>query len=147
MPFSGNISLLISVFRPFTLNGIIDMFGFLSTILLLGVYFLCFSSLYFSLSCLNILFHFIFDFLTISFYRLVLVLSVRIILYRSICVAQSVKRPTSAQVMISQFVSLNPTSGSVLTARSLEAPSDSVCLSLSDPPPLTFCLCLSLKNK
>ena len=31
-------------------------------------------------------------------------------------VAQSVERPASAQVMISQFVGSNPTSGSVLTA-------------------------------
>ena len=35
-------------------------------------------------------------------------------------VAQSVKRATSAQVMISWFVSLSPVSGSVLTAQSLE---------------------------
>ena len=32
-------------------------------------------------------------------------------------VAQSVKHPTSAQVMISQFVSSSPSSGSVLTLR------------------------------
>ena len=41
-------------------------------------------------------------------------------------VAQSVKHLTSAQVMISQFVSSSPTSGSVLTAQSLEPASDSV---------------------
>ena len=41
-------------------------------------------------------------------------------------VAQSVERPTSAQVMISQFVGSSPTSGSVLTARSLEPALDSV---------------------
>ena len=35
-------------------------------------------------------------------------------------VAQSVERPTSAQVMISLSVSLSPTLGSVLTAQSLE---------------------------
>ena len=35
-------------------------------------------------------------------------------------VAQSVERPTLAQVMISQFVSLSPTSGSLLTAYSME---------------------------
>ena len=35
-------------------------------------------------------------------------------------VAQSVKRPASAQVMISRSVGLSPTSGSVLTAQSLE---------------------------
>ena len=35
-------------------------------------------------------------------------------------IAQSVKRPTSAQVMISQSVGSSPSSGSVLTAQSLE---------------------------
>ena len=35
-------------------------------------------------------------------------------------VAQSVKHPTLAQVVISWLVSLSPTSGSVLTALSLE---------------------------
>ena len=59
--------------------------------------------------------------------------------------AQSVKRPTSAQVMISQSVSSSPALGSVLTAQSLEAASDSVSPSLSAPPPLT--LSLSLKNE
>ena len=44
---------------------------------------------------------------------------------------QSVKCPTSAQVMISQFVGLGPASGSVLTVQSLEPASDSVCVSLS----------------
>ena len=39
---------------------------------------------------------------------------------RGTWVARSVKCPTWAQVMISWFVSLSPTSGSVLTARSLE---------------------------
>ena len=48
-------------------------------------------------------------------------------------VAQSGKRPTSTQVMISHFVSSSPTSGSVPTARSLEPASDSV-----SPP---FCPC------
>ena len=60
-------------------------------------------------------------------------------------VAQSVKRPTSAQVMISRSMSSSPTSGSVLTAQSLEPASDSVSPSLSDPPP--FMLCLSLSQK
>ena len=60
------------------------------------------------------------------------------------CVAQSVKPPTSAQVMISWSVSLSPTSGSVLTAQSLEPASDSVSLSRSGPPPLMLCLSLSL---
>ena len=46
-------------------------------------------------------------------------------------VAQSVECPTSAQIMTSQFMSLSPTSGSVLTARSLETALDSVSPSLS----------------
>ena len=64
---------------------------------------------------------------------------------RGAWVAQSVERPISAQVMISQFESLSPTSGSVLTAPSPEPGSDSMSPSLSAPPPLIFCL--SLKNK
>ena len=60
-------------------------------------------------------------------------------------VARSVKRPTSAQVMISRSVSSSPVSGSVLTAQSLELASDSVSPSLSAPPP--FMLCLSLSQK
>ena len=48
--------------------------------------------------------------------------------------AQSVKRPTSAQVTISRSVSSSPVSGSVLTAHSLEPVSDSVSPSLSAPP-------------
>ena len=48
--------------------------------------------------------------------------------------AQSVKHPTSAQVMISWFVGSSPVSGSVLTAQSLELASDSVSPSLSVPP-------------
>ena len=43
---------------------------------------------------------------------------------RGTWVAQSVKHPTLAQVMISRFVSSSPASGSVLTARSLEPASD-----------------------
>ena len=54
--------------------------------------------------------------------------------------AQSVERPTSAQVMISRFVSSNPASGSVLTAQSLEPASDSVSPSLSAPPLLALSL-------
>ena len=53
--------------------------------------------------------------------------------------AQSVKRPTLAQVVISHSVSSSPASGSVLTAQSLEPASDSV----SAPPLLMLCL----KNK
>ena len=60
-------------------------------------------------------------------------------------VVQLVKRPTSAQVMISQFVGSSPASGSVLMARSLEPASDSVSPSLSAPPLLMLGLCL--KNK
>ena len=48
-------------------------------------------------------------------------------------VAQSVKRPTSAQITILLFVSLSPTSGSVLTAQSLEPASNSVSPSLFAP--------------
>ena len=54
--------------------------------------------------------------------------------------APSVKRPTSAQVMISWFVGSSPASGSVLTAQSLETASDSVSSSLSALPLLVFCL-------
>ena len=62
--------------------------------------------------------------------------------------AQSVERPTSAQVMISLFVGSSPVSGSVLTARSPEPASDSVSPSLSAPPPLVLSLSLSLpQNK
>ena len=58
--------------------------------------------------------------------------------------AQSVKRLTLAQVMISWFVGSSPESGSVLTAQSLEL-LRILCLPLSAPFPLS--LCLSLKNK
>ena len=68
---------------------------------------------------------------------------------------QLIKRPTSAQIMISQFMGSSPTSGSVLTAQSLEPASDSVSPSLSAPPLLSLCLSasvsvsvsVSLKNK
>ena len=43
---------------------------------------------------------------------------------RGAWVAQSGKHPTSAQVMILQSVSSSPTSGSVLTAQSLEPASE-----------------------
>ena len=45
---------------------------------------------------------------------------------------------TPTQVMVSQFVSSSPTSGSVLTARSLEPVSDSMSPSLSAPPLLSL---------
>ena len=60
-------------------------------------------------------------------------------------VVQSVERPISAQVMISQLVGSRPVSGSVLRAWSLEPALDSVSPSLSTPNPLTLCLCLSQK--
>ena len=70
---------------------------------------------------------------------------------RGAWVVQSVKRLTLAQVMISLFVGLSPTSGSVLTAQSLEPTLDSVSQSLSLPLPCSYSvclsLCLSLKNK
>ena len=62
-------------------------------------------------------------------------------------VAQLVEGPTSAQVMIMQFMSSSPASGSVLAAQSLEPASDSVSPSLSAPPLLMLCLCLSKINK
>ena len=62
------------------------------------------------------------------------------------CVAQSVKHLTSAQVMISQLVGLNPTLGSVLTAQSLEPASDSLSLSSLHLPRLCS-VSVSLKNK
>ena len=61
--------------------------------------------------------------------------------------AQSVKHPTSAWVMISQFVGSSPMSGSVPTAWSPEPASDSVSRSLSAPLLFPLCLLLSLKNK
>ena len=60
-------------------------------------------------------------------------------------VAQSVERPTSAQVTILRSVSSSPASGSGLMAQSLEPASDSVSPSLSAPP--LFMLCLSLSQK
>ena len=61
-------------------------------------------------------------------------------------VAQLVKWPTSAQVMISLFVGSSPALGCVLTAQSLEPASDSVSLSLCPSPARALCLslCLSL---
>ena len=54
--------------------------------------------------------------------------------------AQSVKRPASAQITISRFVGSSPASGSVLTARSLEPASRSASSALSAPPPLAHAL-------
>ena len=64
--------------------------------------------------------------------------------FRGAWVAQSVERPTSAHVMISQSVSLSPASGSVLTARSLEPASDSVSSSFSLCPSPSWALSLFL---
>ena len=58
--------------------------------------------------------------------------------------AQSVKRLTLVQVMVSQFVSSSPVSGSVLTAQSLEPSSDSVSPSLSASPQLVLACSLPL---
>ena len=67
---------------------------------------------------------------------------------RGAWVAQSVKRPTSAQVTISRSASSSPASGSgLMMAQSLEPVSDSVSPSLSAPPPFMLCLSLCLKNK
>ena len=66
---------------------------------------------------------------------------------QGIWVVQTVKRLTSAQVMISWFVGSSPVSDPVLTAWSLEPASDSVCISLSAPPPLMLCVSLSKINK
>ena len=59
--------------------------------------------------------------------------------------AQFIKRPTSAQVMISQFMSSGPASGCVLTAQSLDPVSDSVSPSLL-PLPCSCSVSLSQKN-
>ena len=60
-------------------------------------------------------------------------------------VAQSVKHLTSAQVMISWFVSSSPASGSVLTAQSLEpGPCFGFCVSLSLCPSAAHTLSLSV---
>ena len=61
--------------------------------------------------------------------------------------AQLVKRPPSAQVTISQLVGSSLTLASVLTAQRLEPASDYVSPSLSAPPLLALCLCLSKINK
>ena len=61
-------------------------------------------------------------------------------------VSQSVKL-TSAQVMISWFVSSSLMSGSLLTTQSLDLAMDSVPPSLSSTPPHVLCLCLSEINK
>ena len=69
--------------------------------------------------------------------------------YQGAWVVQSVEHLSLAQVTISWFMSMSPTSVSVLTAWSLGPAWDSVSPSLSAPPPLELCLSLSLclKNK
>ena len=61
-------------------------------------------------------------------------------------VAQSVKRPTSAQVTISWSVSSSPALGSGLMAQSLEPASDSVSLSLCPSPIHALSLSVSKIN-
>ena len=61
--------------------------------------------------------------------------------------AQFVGRPTSAQVVISRYVSLSPASGSVLTAQSLEPVSDSVSPSLCPSPVHALSLSASKINQ
>ena len=61
--------------------------------------------------------------------------------------AQSVKHLTLAKVMILQSMSLNPASGSVLTAQSLEPALDSVSPLSAPPPTLTLSLSLSVSQK
>ena len=53
---------------------------------------------------------------------------------RGAWVAQSVKPPTSAQVMISWFVGSSPATGSGLTAQSMEPASHSAPFSLCPSP-------------
>ena len=61
--------------------------------------------------------------------------------FRGAWVALSVKRGTSAQVMISRLVGSSPAMGSVLTAQSQEPASD--CVSLSALPQLALSVSLS----
>ena len=68
------------------------------------------------------------------------VLSLSFKINRGAWVAQSVKRLTLSQVMISQLVSSSPMSGSVLTTQSLKPASDSVSPSLHPSPALTLSL-------
>ena len=60
--------------------------------------------------------------------------------------AQSVKHPTLAQVMISQLVSSSPVPGSVLTAQGLEPALDSVSPSVPAPPPLALSVSLKINK-
>ena len=58
-----------------------------------------------------------------------------------------IKHLTLAQVMISRFVSWSPTSGSVLTAQSLEPASDPASPSFCPSPSRTLSLSFSKINK
>ena len=60
--------------------------------------------------------------------------------------ARLIKHLTSAQIIVLQSMSSSHTSGSVLTAQSLEPASDSVSLSVSAPFTLELCLPLSLSK-
>ena len=64
--------------------------------------------------------------------------------HRGNWVAQVVKHPNLAQVMISRFMSSSPELGSVLTPQSLETALDSVSLPLCSSP--THNLSMSLKK-
>ena len=64
---------------------------------------------------------------------------------RGAWMAHKVEHLTSAQAMISWFVSSSPLSRSVVTAQSLQPASDSVFPSLSSHPQLV--LCFPFKNK
>ena len=67
---------------------------------------------------------------------------------RGAWVAQSVKRPASAQVMISPLVDSSPSLVSVLmTAQNLESALDFVSLSLCPSPAFVPSLLLSLEHK
>ena len=61
-------------------------------------------------------------------------------------VAQWVKLPTLAQLMISGFLGSSPMSGSVLTPQSLKTASHAVALSLCVPPRLILSSSLSLSQ-
>ena len=74
-------------------------------------------------------------------YLVKLSIRIRKLCYGGAWVAQSVKHPTSAQIMILQFTSLSPTLGSVLTAQIQ-------CLPLSLCPFLPAqVLCLPLSQR
>ena len=62
------------------------------------------------------------------------IISLKMFCHRGAWVAQSVQRQTSAQVMISRFVSSSPVLGSVLTAQGPEPAPGSMCLSLCPAP-------------